>query len=431
SAGAIDWKVLFAGVATDLQDALGSIYGLFFNVKSPEFGAIGNGSADDTASWQAAHDAAFAAGGGVVVVPPGTYNISSAIAWKAGVHLFCMPDSVTLRQVTAAAVHIAIGVGLASPTKTPTCLIGCAFDSTVTNTATQVTVAHGAEETIILQGCRFNISDFCTGAGVVIASSLGTTIVRDSVLTARANVRLIYDTSTANDGVRLFVEGCWLKSFLGGAGSELVKTNNNELRVTDSRFLFQSSTGSAIGVTTANANYSCIVSGCNFKDSAGGATPYAVQLFLNGRIYVDDSNYFGPGVFPYLQNATTDILSEGLSYAAQRKEGNGTTTGVAHTVNDFVESFFLRSTNVAAPAITLPKILFYGQMLRLAIWNNSGSDWAATSPSLTTAAGIGVMYNPADTPNAPNGFACTVVLVAMNRAGAPKWVTMGRWGMAG
>ncbi len=427
SAGAADWKVLFSGAATDLQDALGSIYGLFFNVKSPEFGALGNGTADDTASWQAAHDAAFAAGGGVVVAPPGTYNISSAIAWKAGVHLFCMPDSVTLRQVTAATVHIAIGVGLASPTKTPTYLIGCAFDSTVTNAATQVTVAHGTEETVILQGCRFNISDFCTGAGVVIASSLGTTIVRDSVLTARANVRLIYDTSTANDGVRLFVDGCWLKSLSGGAyGTEIIKSVDNELRVTNTRFLLQGTSGNTVCVALGNSNYSLIVSGCNFKDSAGGAVPYAVGLYVGGRYQVEN-NYLGPGVYAYYQAAVTDVTSEGLSNLEMRAEGTGTTTGVTHTVNDLVESYFLRSTNVAATQVTLPKGYFYGQVLRLAIKNNSGSNWAATSPTLIAPAGMVVAYD-STSPNLNNGRFATVTLVLMNVASTICWVQIGPWG---
>lgn len=45
-----------------------------FNIK--DFGAVGDGVTDDTAAIQAAIDAAFAAGGGEVVVPEGTFIIS-------------------------------------------------------------------------------------------------------------------------------------------------------------------------------------------------------------------------------------------------------------------------------------------------------------------------------------------------------------------
>jgi polygalacturonase len=46
----------------------------WFNVK--DFGAIGNGSGDDTKFIQAAIDAAIANNGGVVYFPPGTYPVA-------------------------------------------------------------------------------------------------------------------------------------------------------------------------------------------------------------------------------------------------------------------------------------------------------------------------------------------------------------------
>src|SRR5512139_859894 len=45
-----------------------------FNVL--DYGALGNGSNDDTAEIQAAMDACNSAGGGVVYFPPGTYLVS-------------------------------------------------------------------------------------------------------------------------------------------------------------------------------------------------------------------------------------------------------------------------------------------------------------------------------------------------------------------
>lgn len=49
----------------------------FFNIK--DYGAVGNGLADDTAAVQAAVDAVRAIGGGTVWAPPGTYLITSTI----------------------------------------------------------------------------------------------------------------------------------------------------------------------------------------------------------------------------------------------------------------------------------------------------------------------------------------------------------------
>jgi len=51
----------------------------WFNVKSPQFGAIGNGTADDSAAVAAAVSAAISAGNTVVYLPAGTYRIGSPV----------------------------------------------------------------------------------------------------------------------------------------------------------------------------------------------------------------------------------------------------------------------------------------------------------------------------------------------------------------
>lgn len=60
---------------------------LAFNVKSGASGALGDGTTNDQAAFQAAVDAANAAGGGVVFVPPGTYKLSTPVTIKTGVTL--------------------------------------------------------------------------------------------------------------------------------------------------------------------------------------------------------------------------------------------------------------------------------------------------------------------------------------------------------
>lgn len=87
SAGARDFNVLYGGTAISLQSLAAKVGTLFFNVKDPAYGAVGNGSTDDTAAIQAALDAAQTAGGGIVFFPKGTYPIGSALTVAAGVSL--------------------------------------------------------------------------------------------------------------------------------------------------------------------------------------------------------------------------------------------------------------------------------------------------------------------------------------------------------
>jgi hypothetical protein len=74
SAGATNWQVSVGGVATNLSSAFASIAGIYFNVKDPAYGAVGDGVTDDTT---AIANAIAASNGSIVFFPPGTYKVST------------------------------------------------------------------------------------------------------------------------------------------------------------------------------------------------------------------------------------------------------------------------------------------------------------------------------------------------------------------
>lgn len=61
---------------------------LDYAVSVKDFGAVGDGVADDTAAIQAAIDTVYSALGGAVYFPKGRYKTTSPLHWKSGVHLF-------------------------------------------------------------------------------------------------------------------------------------------------------------------------------------------------------------------------------------------------------------------------------------------------------------------------------------------------------
>ena len=68
--------------------SLAAIWGtLIYNVKAAPYLAKGGGVTDDTTAIQAAIDAANAAGGGIVVLPPDTYLITSVLTLKENVSI--------------------------------------------------------------------------------------------------------------------------------------------------------------------------------------------------------------------------------------------------------------------------------------------------------------------------------------------------------
>lgn len=77
---------------------------LTYSVK--DYGAVGNGVADDTSGIQAAIDAANTAGGGTVFFPEGTYLISASINGKANVSLVGAGQAISIIKCDTAAVQM-------------------------------------------------------------------------------------------------------------------------------------------------------------------------------------------------------------------------------------------------------------------------------------------------------------------------------------
>lgn len=81
-----DWHVVVNGTSKTLASALSGLSGVFFNVKSSDYGALGDGSTDDTTAIAAAITAA-SSNGGIVYFPPGTYRVTSTLTLGAKVSL--------------------------------------------------------------------------------------------------------------------------------------------------------------------------------------------------------------------------------------------------------------------------------------------------------------------------------------------------------
>jgi polygalacturonase len=100
SAAAVGASLLVAGPSASAADT--------FNVR--DYGAKGNGSANDTAALQKAIDAAAAAGGGTVRVPSGTYKSANSLHLKS---------RITIQLDSGATIKGASGTGYDKPESNP------------------------------------------------------------------------------------------------------------------------------------------------------------------------------------------------------------------------------------------------------------------------------------------------------------------------
>ncbi|GAI30532.1 unnamed protein product, partial [marine sediment metagenome] len=79
-----NWDALEVVLGVDLTNISAS-YTNIYSVTNPLYGATGDGKTDDGEAIQAAIDAAYDAGGGIVSLPEGTYLISATLNTRANV----------------------------------------------------------------------------------------------------------------------------------------------------------------------------------------------------------------------------------------------------------------------------------------------------------------------------------------------------------
>jgi hypothetical protein len=104
-----------------MVSATGSSAGVF-NVR--EYGAAGDGVADDAAACQSAIDAAVTAGGGDVVWPAGTYKLGSGLTVTGNVRIRLIGRGATLKpQANVTAIRVTQALGGTS--------VGCLIDGFV------------------------------------------------------------------------------------------------------------------------------------------------------------------------------------------------------------------------------------------------------------------------------------------------------------
>ena len=146
SFGGQDFKYKESGSATArlVQDKFREI-----GISVKDYGAVGDGNANDTTAIQAAINRVIALGGGVVFVPPGTYKINAALTASASTGLSIRgvgASASVINQVTSStdAVQFSTSTGLVidglgttgggvALTSATTCRIsGCSFNSAST-----------------------------------------------------------------------------------------------------------------------------------------------------------------------------------------------------------------------------------------------------------------------------------------------------------
>lgn len=386
--GAIDWKTVVDGATTTIPDALSALTGIFFNVKAPAYGAVGDGSQDDTSAINAAIAAAEAAGGGIVFFPAGVYRLTAKLQVTENVTLWGSgPNASELKMDDASADVLEVLGDNTSP----------------------ITDYQRYQE---IRGLRVTANVACTGNAIVFT---GTFLrVENCVIGDGSNLQgdLVTTTGAPNHG-RLVFRDC---RFLVGAStvSALNATDADVRHIFDNCEFVPPATYNGNLITACNieargcffdnstatsgtmndirveSGANSIITGSRFTAS-GGATVVAIDtnsLGSSDDLLLEDNNVFdvsGTGaITPYDLASGTD--NEKVILGTRRKLGALVeTTGSTLTVssNSF-KTIVVKQTTSSAMTITAEADPPIYDELNLVVWNDgTGGNLTVTLDSAT------------------------------------------------
>lgn len=287
SAGADDFKVLVGAASRTLASAF-TAFEAVYNVQDPTYGAVGDGSANDTTAINAAITAC-ALTGGTVYFPPGTYRITSTL-----VVTHSATKTVNLRG--------------AGQTTTTIRMDSNASDA-IRSTSTGTTVWSISDLTVILGvATAFDILDLSDSTLALTRCTIGsTTFGSNAVARVAATATLIaLACNFAAPGVyildapgRVALLGCMFTCGAGGGG--------------EGAFVFFNLTGQSLFLFCTFVATG-IISGTNG----------AILAPLTGGPHVLAGNNFGPtgGGTPYPWSNPTGVTSSDM-YDFGNKVGAG------------------------------------------------------------------------------------------------------------
>lgn len=414
NAGAPDWKVDLGGVDTSLDDAFGALTGLVFNVKSPAYGAVGDGVTNDQSAILAALAAAVAAGGGIVFFPRGTYLISTSIEWDHRVSMVGVgAGGSTLKTGSNSNARI-LTLTTGTSRNTPILFYGMSFDATQTNTGEQFYSSVAIN--VRFAGCEFGASSTCTGNLVRNFDGGGKMTFQDCKFTAYSG----YAAYLASD---VEFVGCKFASGISTYNQELVRADTITALL-NNHYSFEGCIFDASGVSAAPSDLRGVrvVSGTAHLSMIGCHFVSTGQLFTTGIMFISGcvgsvrGCTFSGATNRYESVSSSSPIASGSSLdmtARSRQTG----AGAAFTLPNCVAECEIRSTGTV-PTITMPAKLVPGQHLRLLLLNASGGLWGSnvTFSGATTYGSVAT--------NAPDGtlVIAEFVLSDVDSSGTYVWV---------
>lgn len=370
SSGAVDFQVLVNGNPTNISTFSDLVTENVFNVQDEAYGAVGDGTTDDTSSIQAAISAAQAAGGGTVFFPSGEYAVTSVTtAGSVPIELRGDGQDLSVLQVDMSAG----GELTLSATGSRVSMRDMAVESSTADTASALIVV-GPANAVDISSCTLGSNSASTSQGKVIS------IENARVIIDRCSINYTMDSSIPPNRQTLMSvigSGCTVSEcrMLGVGDGDVAAfvglfgiDDNSVVQVSDcviDASVAISGYSVFFGIGSSPLSSRVMVSGC---DIVGSATASGTVFFavINSFFQRIGSTYLGDNL------VAVDPTSE-FGSAEYRDASTSLSGGVTFTVDGSRYRFFVIDHDTAGDLnVTLEGNNFQGDLLALRIRNVSG-----------------------------------------------------------
>lgn len=377
--GGTDWDLVVGGVSYTIIAALGQVLGLVFNVKSPEYGAVGDGSTDDSAAIQAANDAANATNG-IVMFPPGEYRCNAQLTRSSGVWWIGCGSTATI---------------ITSHYVASTAVTGGSLRGDVVSGMLIRRGAYSTQTLFSIQaGTLYDVDFTDTYTDGVLCAATDTALRKCYFSGAYAKTSL----TTANGAT---VEDCYFLAPATAFAATLAAGGGRFLGCT---FNLGSVTSGAASGLTMSAGTRLAVHGCTFAGAAAASCTAMNfgSITADGAIAISEGDNTFTGTFAAIYGYTVTDATPTTSVSLQSRLGRGTyvahTSGATVTLgNDDMRDASMVNISVQVAGVTqidLANEGVPGDECSLDIRNDSGGSLtfdvgiaARTGGAITLAAG--------------------------------------------
>jgi hypothetical protein len=410
SANAPDFEVLFRGSTHSLQDLAGVLGGLIINVQSPAYGAVGDGTTDDTSAILNALAAAVLTLNGnvgiTVFFPKGNYRTTAVITWDYRVNIVMVPGSTIAID---SATEKTLKFTAANSTNFKTTFYGVGFKALQSNTGDCLSLE--ASQKLVLRNCTFGVDSNTNGHSIDVSSAQASLEVFDSRLVVNSSAKSALATTAVVSVLRfernVFVspatynttmvngtggspwEGWFVDNVFdgttnatttGGTNTWVRPGSSNETLFRGNRVTGAFTYGFFLEGESRVVENS--FNGCTNAIDCGGA-----RLIAEGNRFVSVTNRYGsstPSTGSYLEMDPIEVQSGG---------------GTAYTLGTYVELTDLTSSGTN-PTITFPNGVYVGQPRAIQAKNTNGGAWAGAvfaGATVVANTGVSAAINPAST----------------------------------